>query len=674
MDVRLPNGAIVKNIPEGTSKEELKAKLIANGVATEQDFVAKAGDRGALDFLDVGTGLGGALAGAAAGTAILPGVGTVIGGILGGAAGTFGGEVAEDVIAGGEIDLDRATESTAMGAAFDVATLGLGKVIRPLAKMTGLMPSDITNKLLPTDLQAYKVGTKESLQQTEQLLSQAGGGLSAQQAGATGIRKIAEQIGDEGILSGSRTLKRVETNADILRNEMQRQIDGGVGTISKAESIDEVGRHIYDVINAGRKATMDLYEKGLNEIIQTHGRKSLKTKAVNEAIESFEKDYATSFGSTLSKETRAELNDIKAMFAGRDMSVKDMIEAQKVINRMIRESSEVGGAKFNSTVEHQLMQLNEKVGNAIEKTLKTRGPGGAKGLGTVGTDYSAVNKMYADNMKGLLPEINKNVVQNAKVGSYDQLGKLLVQPTSAIKVEQMMKSIDTSFAQMKAAGLKPTGIKSAKDAKKVIRQSYLAEFFKEVAEPDDIYKIAARVKKLDGPTQTKRLKSILGDDYVQFKSLLNAIAESKPGANQGIFNLALRSREAGIVTSPTAVLGVGATAGVLSGVAGAAAVFAIPEVLGRIATNRKAVARLLDLNKKVIANPDIKPELVVSAIGKVFEELSETDRQSLSYALKQPSPQNTAPRPNPQIAQEPMAPGAVGDVNQPEAMRQALGL
>lgn len=38
MDVRLPNGKIVSNIPEGISKAELQDKLIRNGLATPEDF------------------------------------------------------------------------------------------------------------------------------------------------------------------------------------------------------------------------------------------------------------------------------------------------------------------------------------------------------------------------------------------------------------------------------------------------------------------------------------------------------------------------------------------------------------------------------------------------------------------------------------------------------------
>ena len=38
MNVTLPNGTVLKNVPEGTSKEEVKEKAILAGLATEEDF------------------------------------------------------------------------------------------------------------------------------------------------------------------------------------------------------------------------------------------------------------------------------------------------------------------------------------------------------------------------------------------------------------------------------------------------------------------------------------------------------------------------------------------------------------------------------------------------------------------------------------------------------------
>lgn len=655
-DIKLPNGFVVRNVPAGTSMDAIKQRAIESGWAKAEDFPdAETGT--ALDFLDVGTGLGGALGGAALGTAILPGIGTAIGGVVGGALGTFGGEVAEDVIAGEEIDLDNAAKQAAEGAVIDVAFLGAGKVIRPLAKMLGIGADDIAKKFVPTKMQSYDVGSLESLQQTEQLLRQGGGGLSAAQTGrASKIRTIGEKIGDEGILSQARTASRTAKNMQVLKTEMQRQIDGVDPSFAK--SIDDVGKEVFDVINAGRNATMDLYGKGLDEIIQAHGSKRVFTKGPRDAITSFEKKYATDFGTELHEDTVAQITSIRDLFKPNAMSVDSLLKAQKIINRKIREAGDINNPRtFNSTVEHQLTELNKEVGDAITKTLSRIGKDGA-----AATDYKAVNQMFSEATKGLLPEINKNVVAAAKAGDYVKIGKLLVNSKSQSQIEAMMKSLDTAYSQVKKADLGDDVIKNAKDAKKIVRQSFLSDFFKKAVDESDVYSLANQAKALSGVTETKRLKTILGEDYPQFKALMNGIAESNVQKGGGIFNLALRSREAGILTGG-ALLG-----GTTGAIVGAVGVLAVPEVLGRVATNRKAVSKLLELDKAYRKNPNLSAEFVASAVTKIFDELSDIDRQSLSYAIREPAPQNTGT----QTMQPDM--GAIGDVSQPEAMRQAAGL
>lgn len=39
MDVKLPNGVIIRNIPDGTTKDVIQQKAIASGLATEKDFI-----------------------------------------------------------------------------------------------------------------------------------------------------------------------------------------------------------------------------------------------------------------------------------------------------------------------------------------------------------------------------------------------------------------------------------------------------------------------------------------------------------------------------------------------------------------------------------------------------------------------------------------------------------
>ena len=65
----------------------------------------------------------------------------------------------------------------------------------------------------------------------------------------------------------------------------------------------------------------------------------------------------------------------------------------------------------------------------------------------------------------------------------------------------------------------------------------------------------------------------------------------------------------------------------------ALAVFAIPEVLGRVATNKKAVNKLLLLNSNIKKNPDMKAELVAAQVAKVLNELDEADKEAIADSI-----------------------------------------
>ena len=56
MDVQLPSGVVIQNVPEGTSKEDIKAKAISSGLATEEDFVMAGTATDVGGVTDVNTG------------------------------------------------------------------------------------------------------------------------------------------------------------------------------------------------------------------------------------------------------------------------------------------------------------------------------------------------------------------------------------------------------------------------------------------------------------------------------------------------------------------------------------------------------------------------------------------------------------------------------------------
>lgn len=156
MDKTLPNGTIVRGLPDDMTDDDFKRIAIQNGYATVEEFSRDT--ETAADYLstvgEIGGGLAGAYYGAAAGTAVLPGLGTAIGGILGGAFGTaFGsatGEIAEAALEGRSVDgkevAEQASEAAKtdvlFGVGFGIAGKALGTIAKPIYNMIRSTPSE----------------------------------------------------------------------------------------------------------------------------------------------------------------------------------------------------------------------------------------------------------------------------------------------------------------------------------------------------------------------------------------------------------------------------------------------------------------------------------------------------------------------------------------------------
>ena len=638
MDITLPNGVIIENIPPNATADQIKNYAINSGAITAEEYgtfePATGLDRDLqrvgnflTDNIDTGSSIGGAVAGAAAGSVLGP-VGTIVGGVAGGALGAFGGTLAEQEVKGEEIDVSKATEEAAMSAAIDVATFGAGKVLRPIAKALGVTPDSVLGRLLPTDAKDLKLGSLESRRQTQQILEEGGGTLSASQTGqASVLRKLGENISEQGILSGRQARQRTLKNAEILEQRAQQMIDDIDPSL--AGSTDEVGMSIYNIISTGREAAFDVYDTQLTKIMSEYGTTPMSTKRMRDAIDNFlDENSASGIGTTLTDGTLAAIKDIKKLYEGKVLPLDSIMKAQKIVNREIRSAGQFGGGKFNTDVERELTELNNVLKDAVLATMKVRNP-------KLATDYTILNKTYGDTMNSLLPEINQNIVSAAGKQDYQTMGTLLMKATNISRVEAMMNSIDTAFKALssaKPATLAKLNVKTPEQAKSIIRQSYLADFFGQAIEEGNIYKLSNVAKSLGRPTTEKKFKAILGDQYVPFKALMNAIAESGGKTGGSILGLALRSREAGIITGGQFQTSV---AGEIYGKLGmAASVLGIPEILGRISTNRKAVKKLLALEEQFRKNPNLTPEFVTASIVKIIEDLPETDREDLRDFLQ----------------------------------------
>ena len=165
IDVTLPNGTVIEDVPADTSQEVLKDLAISSGFATAEDFATpepapeepQAPEPSWLaKNMDVPLGVSGGIAGSIIGAPFGP-PGMFVGGTLLGAAGTFAGSLISDDLSGEDREYAQALEEAAISMGFDVATLGLGKTIKPawIAARSCLLytspsPRDLSTSRMPS--------------------------------------------------------------------------------------------------------------------------------------------------------------------------------------------------------------------------------------------------------------------------------------------------------------------------------------------------------------------------------------------------------------------------------------------------------------------------------------------------------------------------------------------
>jgi hypothetical protein len=572
--------------------------------------------------MELPMGMGGAAAGAALGVPLGP-PGMLVGGIVGGALGSAGGSLTSDILADKPMDFAEAAKEAAISAGIDVATLGAGKVLRPLAAALGGTVDDIYRTIrprpIPAPTGAPTVGTLESLQQTQGLLAAGGGSLSALQTNRAGrFRRLAEQLGDIGIFSGARSRQRIQQNANILKEEVQRQIDGIDPALTM--STTGLGENILDIITTGKKANSDIFTQNLDAIKAKYGTKAAPAANLRNTLVRYRNENTREFGSVLSETTQKELDGLIDSLDGvRTMTVGSMMDFQKKLNSTLSQISDVRNASmYNGTAAGELARMSEGVRTAISDSLGWVDP-------QLQASFSAMNRSFGEAAESLLPKVTQGIITRADKGTYEALGNALITNNSTSQIRSLMNSVDEAFNLANKAGAPITSaIKTADQAKAAIRQSYIQNIFADVAGGEDIYKAGFKnlADKFENKTVAEKAQAVLGAGYPEFKRLLNAISDASHTSDSSLFGLMLRSRE--YTAAQGALTLGGAGAGATMGLPAAAAVFAIPEVLSRLATNKNAVNRLLFLNA-ASKKTNMAPEVLGSLSAKVFEALNPTE-------------------------------------------------
>jgi len=663
--VILPNGQEI-DAPVGVSKEEIKDKAIRNGLISADAFKTQEPtptvEQEDLPFykdiynyvksnMDLPLGLAGALKGAKVGSRLGP-MGATVGGIGGGAFGTFGGSLASDVITDKEeLDYNSAVDKALMSIGFDIATLGAWRAAKPAfvaaKKALGFTPKEVAEQITAIPTQGLEAGSPESLKATQKILEEGGGSLSRFQTGqASSLEVFAEKLGEAGLGSG----KIAIGNADKVNKATQAALnDITAGSVIRTgASPKELGSAVLDVITAGRMALSDAYGDGLDAIKTGVSNKKVNTSPVKNSLLRFlneNKVVTKGTKQVLDKETGqvvekqiskrvSTLDDAASGFINKQlqgilqlptMSANHLLDVDKMLTQQMKKFGDIKSPNYNSTASQQLGELQDRIKTAIGDVLGNVDPKAAE-------SYSLLKKEYSEGMKGLLPEINKNVIKNAEKGNYDVLGNLLTTQTNVSKISSMFKSVDNAYKQLAKTKELPAEIPyaTAKEAKQAIRQSFIKNLVPDINSADfDISKYADLAARFSKPKEQSRLKAIMGEDYGRVRQLFNVMAEAskKPEGNLG--TLFLRNKEYQSIAGMAAVGTAGTVGGAPLAVGTAMAVIGTPIFLAKAASNPKAVNRLLAFNKAKFKSDDAREKAVLLIVSDVMDALSDEEQAEI---------------------------------------------
>lgn len=616
-------------------------------------------DLGAGEYLDIGTSIAGALSGAALGSFGGP-VGAIAGGVIGGALGAFGGEVAEDVIAGRDVDYGfkegGAGYEAAQSVMWDAAFMGGGRIVRPIAQKLGIPLPQWFNRAMGTDpgtipkpatvvLEDLPRNSLESKQQIQRILTNEGGTLTGFQTGnAPRINEFAEQIANVGFLSKEMLAKNTEKNTQILSEGIQQLYQGIDPMLTRTSS--DLGSSLVDVVMTGKKLVSSFYGEGLEALKAKVAGKVTSTDIINKTLSEFSQENKDMLGTALRKNSQKTVGELSGDLTrqspivdeignpfrlARTTDVKSLIRWQQDLTQAIDDLSPFyNNVNADAVAARQLKGLEVKIKDAITRTIARIDPAVAVG-------YRELNRFYAESLGSLLPKgISQSIITAGDRQLYTTIGNLISGTASDInKTKQLLSSIKAAFKIAKKTKKKFTGdINSPERATALVRQSFIGARISDPATNGiDLKKLSAISDQLQTNKGAELYKTVLDGDYATFKTFVDAAKIVGEQPSQGVLSLAVRGREFGAVIQTVGSAAALTTMTPGLGLGSAAVIFGLPVMAAKMATNKKAVNRFLMLDNALKRNPQLRPEDVAAQIAKILDEFSDVDLEDIREGL-----------------------------------------
>lgn len=611
--------------------------------------------------MELPVGLAGGIGTGIAAGAVAGPVGAIVGGVVGGAVGSGAGSLLSDYMLNEKLDYTEAGKEAMVSAGMDLATLGTFRAVKTGLRAVGFGAdemAELSSRVFQPVKDAFTAGTTASLKATQELLEAGGGSLSAFQTGAaSGFRKVSESIGDLGVLSRNIGESRRAANSAIIKTNVQNLIDGRLGDVSASSA--DIGSEVFGLISGARKAAIAGYGAELSVIKDTVGSYPVSTAPYTQAFRTLLREntiaskvevidgikVTTPLAYRLEKEAVALAKEYGAIFRdARSLNPQSLFDFEKKITAAVDNAGQFGSGLSTKT-QHDLMEVRNVFRDATETVLSDINPAALE-------KYRALNKVYGETMEGLLPDINRTAIASGNKDYFEAIGSIALNSGSTTKLQALMGSIDKSFAVLAKEGVKPEGVvKSAKEAKELIRQGYLKNIFGDVEGNFDMKKFASQATSLEKPSNAAKAKVIMGDAFPEYKQLLNAMLEATKEPKGFVGSLVLRAREASSVSNIAAVgqAGGAGAAYLMSGPVAAVAVLGVPTLLSKLATNKTAIRKLLLMNtesKKLTGEP--LAAFVTSGLGKIIAELPEADKSTIRDNARQLSRRGPPKPPQPQ--------------------------
>ena len=694
-DVRLPNGTVIKNVPDNVTKEQVRQKAIETGKARPEDFgqpqptpseqpqvsqqeqamederrqraIMPGGAAGRPEGMPVnrpmtrGEAVGGggfvsALAGGAAGAPLGP-KGILAGTILGGMAGSYGGSLVGDKLEGKELDYAKATEESLFSLGIDVGTIGAGKIAKPVIRnhfVPMMQRLGFTPKETAEEVAAYSqfqnrrgeeglpVGSPESIRETQGILSQGDATLTPFQTGeANRIQNFSEKIARLGLVSQYTMDRNLARQTEVIRNELDT-LTTSLYPSGRFRS-DELAETLYNTISQGKSALQTSYVRGLDDIAQSVSGKRVPTIPVARTLREFRERGEREFGNIYDNQTLSLVDEFteKVNRPGADISARDLIDFEKNLQTRINQLGDTNSPLYNSAASSDLADLSKNLRETIVSSLDRLDP-------KVANNFVNLKDEYNRGINTLLPKINKRFIDAAGKNDFKTMGNLLVSANNPSSIKAFFNSIDESFAQAKKAGSQ-LNFGSAREAKDAVRSTFIREQFPDIDEVGGftIEQYSNLARRLEKPSEAAKYSAVLGENYKPFKQLVNAMSEAskKPEGNLGALMVRTQEYNAGrqLLNLGQASAAGGALVG--SGPLAAGGILFLPVFLAKNATNKNKVNRILAFDKRSFDSDDAMATAAYNLAIDLFDDLPEEDQKEIRRSVRgADGPQAEGPR------------------------------